>query len=118
MPFFFNFASFLSLSPLMSYSELFQSELVSEDERPLSEGATEGAIEGVDGFTVWWLAESFHRPPVLLLLLLRLRVPMRSRLRLSTEDMLRRSERWERDVRLIIRGVLSGTPGRESSEVR
>jgi hypothetical protein len=112
MPFFFNFASFLSLSPLISYSELFQSALVS-DERPLS--ATEGAIDGAAGFTVWWLAESFHR---LDLLLLRLRVPMRSKFRLSVEDMLSRSERWEREVRFMIRGVLSGMPGTESSEVR
>ena len=50
MPFFFNFASFLSLSPLMSYSELFQSALVN-DERPLS--AIEGASDSVAaGFTV------------------------------------------------------------------
>ena len=113
MPFFFNFASFLSLSPLMSYSELFQSALVN-DERPLS--AIEGASDGVAaGFTVWWLAESFHR---LFLLLLRLNVPMRSRPRLSVEDMLKRSDRWEREVRFMIRGVLSGMPGTESSEVR
>ena len=104
----------------MSYSELFQSELVS-DERPLSEGALvegemDGAIDGApEGFSVWWLAESFHR---LLLLGGMLRVPMRSRPRWSVDDMLRRSERWEREVRLMIRGVLSGMPGTESSEVR
>lgn len=110
MPFFFNFASFLSLSPLMSYSELFQSALVS-DECPLSgledaregawegawEGAREGASDGVAaGFIVWWLAESFQ---LLFLLLLKLSVPKRSRFKLSTEDMLRRSERWESEVR-------------------
>lgn len=113
MPFFFSFASFLSLSPLISYSELFQSELVS-DERPLSEGAIDGASEGADGFTVWWLAESFHP----FLLAVRLSVPIRSRLRWSVDDILRRSDLWEREVRLMIRGVLSGMPGTESSELR